>query len=102
MYKTSQEFNNRLLQHNSCLQPNLETTNEAHKRLETEKSSIVEHLSTVRGHKKALQEQLASLKVSYLSFVNAIKSSFIFLRRLQFIHFIIFVMAVTVRPMVGW
>ncbi|KAK2360799.1 kinesin protein KIN-14C [Trifolium repens] len=62
MYKTSQEFNNRLLQHNSCLQPNLETTNEVHKRLETEKSSIVEHLSTVRGHKKALQEQLASLK----------------------------------------
>jgi hypothetical protein len=49
-----------------------------------------------------LQEQLASLKVSYLSFVNAIKSSFIFLRWLQFIHFIIFVMAVTVRPMVGW
>ncbi|WJX77899.1 hypothetical protein P8452_61167 [Trifolium repens] len=42
MYKPSQEFNNRLLQHNSCLQPNLETTNEAHKRLETEKSSIVE------------------------------------------------------------
>ncbi|WJX70613.1 hypothetical protein P8452_54701 [Trifolium repens] len=62
MYKTSQEFNNMLLQHNSCLQPNLETTNEAHKRLETEKSSIVEHLSTVRGHKKALQEQLAFLK----------------------------------------
>ncbi|KAK2447120.1 kinesin protein KIN-14N [Trifolium repens] len=64
MYKTSQEFNNRLLQHNSCLQSNLETTNEAHKRLETEKSSIVEHLSTVRGHNKALQEQLASLKAS--------------------------------------
>ncbi|WJX19110.1 hypothetical protein P8452_08839 [Trifolium repens] len=62
MYKTSQEFHNRLLQHNSCLQSNLETTNEAHKRLETEKSSIVEHLSTVRGHHKALQEQLASLK----------------------------------------
>ncbi|KAK2423635.1 kinesin protein KIN-14C [Trifolium repens] len=61
MYKTSQEFNNRLLQHNSCLQSNLETTNEVHKRLETEKSSIVEHLSTVRGHKKALQERLASL-----------------------------------------
>ncbi|KAK2444990.1 kinesin protein KIN-14C [Trifolium repens] len=62
MYKTSQEFNNRLLQHNSCLPSNLETTNEAHKRLETEKSSIVEHLSTVRGHNKTLQEQLASLK----------------------------------------
>ncbi|KAK2382451.1 kinesin protein KIN-14C [Trifolium repens] len=62
MYKTSQEFHNRLLQHNSCLQSNLETTNEAHKRLETEKSGIVEHLSTVRGHNKALQEQLASLK----------------------------------------
>ncbi|KAK2384914.1 kinesin protein KIN-14C [Trifolium repens] len=61
MYKTSQEFNNRLLQHNSCLQSNLETTNEVHKRLETEKSSIVEHLSTIRGHKKALQERLASL-----------------------------------------
>ncbi|KAK2374311.1 kinesin protein KIN-14C [Trifolium repens] len=62
MYKTSQEFNNRLLPHNSCLQSNLETTNQAHNRLETEKSSIVEQLSTVRGHNKALQEQLASLK----------------------------------------
>lgn len=53
-----------LQQYNSRIQSDLETTNEAHKRLETEKSTIVENLSNVRGHNKALQEQLSSLKAS--------------------------------------
>lgn len=53
-----------LQQYNSRLQSDLEITNEAHKRLETEKATIVENLSNVRGHNKALQDQLASLKVS--------------------------------------
>lgn len=53
-----------LQQYNSRLQSDLETANEAHKRLESEKATIVESLSNVRGHNKALQDQLVSLKVS--------------------------------------
>lgn len=64
LYKRSQEYNMSLQQYNSRLQSDLEITNEAHKRLETEKATIVENLSNVRGHNKALQDQLASLKVS--------------------------------------
>ncbi|KAE9595033.1 hypothetical protein Lal_00041240 [Lupinus albus] len=64
LYKRSQEYNMSLQQYNSRLQSDLETTNEAHKRLETEKATIVENLSNVRAHNKALQDQLASLKVS--------------------------------------
>ncbi|KAK7412227.1 hypothetical protein VNO78_03677 [Psophocarpus tetragonolobus] len=64
LYKRSQEYNISLQQYNSRLQSDLETTNEAHKRLETEKATIVENLSNVRGHNKALQDQLASLKAS--------------------------------------
>ncbi|KAK7400436.1 hypothetical protein VNO78_11644 [Psophocarpus tetragonolobus] len=64
LYKRSQEYNMSLQQYNSRLQSDLETANEAHKRLETEKATIVESLSNVRGHNKALQDQLLSLKVS--------------------------------------
>ncbi|KAG4971584.1 hypothetical protein AAZX31_13G233200 [Glycine max] len=64
LYKRSQEYNMSLQQYNSRLQSDLEITNEAHKRLETEKATIVENLSNVRGHNKALQDQLASLKAS--------------------------------------
>ncbi|KAL3002569.1 hypothetical protein AAZX31_08G060900 [Glycine max] len=64
LYKRSQEYNMSLQQYNSRLQSDLETVNEAHKRLETEKATIVESLSNVRGHNKALQDQLVSLKVS--------------------------------------
>ncbi|RDX74049.1 Kinesin-like protein KIN-14C, partial [Mucuna pruriens] len=64
LYKRSQEYNMSLQQYNSRLQSDLETANEAHKRLETEKATIVESLSNVRGHNKALQDQLVSLKVS--------------------------------------
>lgn len=55
-----------LQQYNSSLQSDLELANEKHQNLETEKTTIVETLSKVRGHNSALQEQLASLKVSYL------------------------------------
>ncbi|XP_057420290.1 kinesin-like protein KIN-14C [Lotus japonicus] len=64
LYKRSQEYNMSLQQYNSRLQSDLEIANESHKRLETEKATIVESLSNVRGHNKALQDQLASLKVS--------------------------------------
>ncbi|KHN45723.1 Kinesin-1 [Glycine soja] len=64
LYKRSQEYNMSLQQYNSRLQSDLETVNEAHKRLETEKATIVESLSNVRGHNKALQDQLVSLTVS--------------------------------------
>ncbi|KAK7246649.1 hypothetical protein RIF29_41519 [Crotalaria pallida] len=64
LYKRSQEYNMSLQQYNSRLQSDLEITNEAHKRLETEKATIVENLSNVRAHNKVLQDQLASLKVS--------------------------------------
>ncbi|XP_027906456.1 kinesin-like protein KIN-14C [Vigna unguiculata] len=64
LYKRSQEYNMSLQQYNSRLQFDLETVNEALKRLETEKATIVESLSNLRGHNKALQDQLASLKVS--------------------------------------
>ncbi|XP_019426275.1 PREDICTED: kinesin-like protein KIN-14C isoform X1 [Lupinus angustifolius] len=64
LYKRSQEYNMSLQQYNSRLQSDLETTNEAHKRLETEKATIVENLSNVRAHNKALQDQLSSLKAS--------------------------------------
>ncbi|KAL2579367.1 hypothetical protein AAZV13_15G059700 [Glycine max] len=64
LYKRSQEYNMSLQQYNSRLQSDLEITNGAHKRLEMEKATIVENLSNVRGHNKALQDQLASLKAS--------------------------------------
>ncbi|KAK8472479.1 hypothetical protein PHAVU_002G218100 [Phaseolus vulgaris] len=60
-----QEYNMNLLQYNSRLQSQLETCNEALKRVETEKTTIVESLSNVRCHYKAVQDQLSSLKVSH-------------------------------------
>jgi len=53
-----------LQQYNSRFQSDLETTNEAQKQLEVEKATIVVNLSNVRGHNKALQDQLASLRAS--------------------------------------
>ncbi|KAK7252230.1 hypothetical protein RIF29_36041 [Crotalaria pallida] len=65
LYKRSQEYNISLQQYNSRLQSDLDIANEAHKRLEIEKATIVESLSNVRGHNKALQDQLLSLRVSH-------------------------------------
>ncbi|KAK7302157.1 hypothetical protein RJT34_13038 [Clitoria ternatea] len=61
-YKRSEDYNQSLQNYNRSLQSDLKTINEAHKRLETEKATIVENLSNVRGHNKALQDQLVTLK----------------------------------------
>ncbi|KAJ7968383.1 Kinesin-like protein [Quillaja saponaria] len=64
LYKRSQEYNMSLQQYNSKLQKDLETTSESLKQVEMEKLTIVDNLSTLRGHNKALQDQLTSLKAS--------------------------------------
>ncbi|KAL0535147.1 hypothetical protein IC582_029470 [Cucumis melo] len=64
LYKRAQEYNISLQQYNSKLQADLDTTSESLKRVGMEKMTVVENLSTVRGHNKTLQEQLKSLKAS--------------------------------------
>ncbi|KAF8414066.1 hypothetical protein HHK36_002065 [Tetracentron sinense] len=64
MYKRLQEYNTSLQQYNSKLQTELATANETLKRVEKEKSAIVENLSTLRGHYNSLQEQLTSSRAS--------------------------------------
>jgi kinesin family protein C1 len=74
LYKWSHEYSSSLQDYNTHLQSLIDTVSEAKNQLETEKSIIVENLSNVRGNNKALQELLASLKVSYLMLVNSIES----------------------------
>lgn len=71
LYNRAQEYNKSLQQYNSKLQTDLETASESLKRVEMEKLTIVENLSTLRGHYKSLQDQLSSIKVnaSLISFV---------------------------------
>lgn len=64
MYKRAQEYNVSLQQYNSKLQKDNETHSESLKRVEMEKLTIVENLSNLRCHNKALQDQLTSLKAS--------------------------------------
>ncbi|KAI4296520.1 hypothetical protein L6164_036470 [Bauhinia variegata] len=71
LYKELQKYNISLQQYNSCLQRDLETTkrdlettSESLKRVEREKSTIVQNLSTIRGHNEALKDQLQPIKVS--------------------------------------
>lgn len=64
-HKRSQEYNMDLQRYNSRLQSDLESTSKLLKQLETEKTSIVENLRTFRGHNNALQDKLASVKVSH-------------------------------------
>jgi kinesin family protein C1 len=64
MYKRGQEYNVSLQQYNGKLQKDNETISESLKRVEKEKLTIVENLSNLRCHNKALQDQLASFKVS--------------------------------------
>nr|QWT43341.1 kinesin-like protein KIN14L [Citrullus lanatus] len=64
LYKRAQEYNISLQQYNSKLQADLDTTSESLKRVGMEKMTVVENLSTLRGHNKTLQEQLKSLKAS--------------------------------------
>lgn len=69
MYKRLQEYNTSLQQYNSKLQAELASTNETLKRVEKEKASVVENLSTLRGHYNSMQDQLTSSRVG--SFVYA-------------------------------
>ncbi|KAK2984782.1 hypothetical protein RJ640_004607 [Escallonia rubra] len=64
MYKRLQEYNTSLQQYNSKLQSELATTNETLKRVEKEKTAVVENLSTLRGHYTSLQDQLTSSRAS--------------------------------------
>ncbi|KAF3451633.1 hypothetical protein FNV43_RR07728 [Rhamnella rubrinervis] len=64
LYSRAQEYNKSLQQYNSKLQTDLEMTSESLKRVEMEKLTIVENLSNLRGHNKALQDQLSSFKAS--------------------------------------
>lgn len=64
MYKRGQEYNVSLQQYNGKLQKDNETISESLKRVEKEKLTIVENLSNLRCHNKALQDQLASFKAS--------------------------------------
>jgi len=65
MYKRAQEYNVSLQHYNSNLQKDSETLSESLKRVEMEKLTIVENLSNLRCHNKALQDQLALFKVSF-------------------------------------
>ncbi|XP_022954623.1 kinesin-like protein KIN-14C [Cucurbita moschata] len=64
LYKRAQEYNISLQQYNSKLQADLDSTSESLKRVGMEKMTVVENLSTFRGHNKTLQDQLKSLKAS--------------------------------------
>lgn len=64
MYKRLQEYNLSLQQYNSKLHAELETARESLKRVEKEKATIVENLSTLRGHYNSLQEQLTLSRAS--------------------------------------
>ncbi|XP_038689461.1 kinesin-like protein KIN-14C [Tripterygium wilfordii] len=70
MYKRLQEYNLSLQQYNSKLHAELETARGSLKRVEKEKSTIVENLSTLRGHYNSLQEQLNSSRGSQDEAVN--------------------------------
>lgn len=67
-----QEYNTSLQQYNSKLQTDLEAVREAQTRAEKEKSSILENLTTLRGHSKSLQDQLASSRVNILHLLHAL------------------------------
>ncbi|XP_050211296.1 kinesin-like protein KIN-14C [Mercurialis annua] len=64
MYKRLQEYNLSLQQYNGKLHGELEAARESLKRVEKEKSTILENLSTLRGHYSSLQDQLSSSRAS--------------------------------------
>ncbi|XP_065879119.1 kinesin-like protein KIN-14C [Euphorbia lathyris] len=64
MYKRLQEYNLSLQQYNSKLHAELETARESLKRVEKEKATILENLSSLRGHCSSLQEQLTLSRAS--------------------------------------
>ncbi|XP_074319460.1 kinesin-like protein KIN-14N isoform X2 [Silene latifolia] len=64
MYNRLQEYNSSLQQYNSKLQTELATANETLKRVESEKSSIVENLNILKGQHNSLEDQLTSTRAS--------------------------------------
>ncbi|KAJ8761678.1 hypothetical protein K2173_004454 [Erythroxylum novogranatense] len=70
MYKRLQEYNLSLQQYNSKLHSELEAARDSLKRVEKEKSTIVENLSTLRGHYNTLQKELTLSRNSQDEAVN--------------------------------
>ncbi|XP_038685654.1 kinesin-like protein KIN-14N [Tripterygium wilfordii] len=66
MYKLLQEYNSSLQVYNSKLQTDLDAAHETIRRGETEKASMVENLSNLRGQYHSLQDQFTSSKDSLL------------------------------------
>ncbi|KAK4754408.1 hypothetical protein SAY87_002512 [Trapa incisa] len=73
-YKRLQEYNTSLQQYNSKLQTDLSAVNESLTKVEKEKLTVVENLSTLRGHYNSLHEQLISSRASLDEAVNQKKS----------------------------
>ncbi|CAI0468074.1 unnamed protein product [Linum tenue] len=63
-------YNESLQQYSAKLHSDLVTTRNLLQRVEQEKAAVVENLSTVRGHKQSLQEQLAISRASQDEAVN--------------------------------
>ncbi|CAN0852508.1 Kinesin-like protein KIN-14C [Linum grandiflorum] len=63
-YKRSQEYNQNLQQHISKVLADLNAERESLKRVEKDKSAIVERLSALRGDNHSLEEQLTISKTS--------------------------------------
>ena len=63
MYKRLNEYNQSLQQYNSKLQGDLDSSREKLNRLESEKLTIVQNLTTLRGHFNSLQDQLTLSRV---------------------------------------
>lgn len=55
----------------------MNTMDESRKRAENEKLTMVENLSNLRGHKKALEDQLAShkVKIHHIFLSNALRTA---------------------------
>ncbi|CAI0407056.1 unnamed protein product [Linum tenue] len=63
-------YNESLQHYSTKLHSDLEAAWETLKRVEQEKAAVVENLSTIRGHKQSLQEQLAISRASQDEAVN--------------------------------
>lgn len=88
MYTRLQEYNTSLQQYNGKLQNDLAAANESLKRVENEKATIVENLSTLRSHYNALQDQLTSSRVSCSDTLDCCGLFIIFVtRKMQFYVF---------------
>ncbi|KAL5546267.1 hypothetical protein UlMin_005954 [Ulmus minor] len=64
-YKRANECNTNLQEYSSKLRTDLERTSQSQRQLEKEKQAIVDSLSEIRVHNKALRDQLISIKASH-------------------------------------